>query len=99
LKKYYLTITIACLWQYLLYAQGDIATKKSPFTISRIIINGNKKTKSYIILRELPFKEKDTVSLPDLVSKFDIARQQLYNTRLFNDIVGPLKVFMATRWR
>lgn len=65
----------------------------APFTIGEIIVTGNKKTKPYIIERELPFQRGDTVNLPELVKGFEIARQQLMNTTLFNDVVVSLKAF------
>ena len=61
------------------------------FILGEIIITGNKRTKNYIIERELPFKSGDSINLPELVKKFEVARQQLVNTRLFIDAVVALK--------
>ncbi len=61
------------------------------FVVGDIVISGNKKTKPHIILRELPFKSGDSVSLPELVDQFEVSRQQLINTRLFNEAVVALK--------
>lgn len=69
------------------------ATATTPFTIGKIIISGNKKTKSYIIERELPFRTGDSIYLPDLVQGFEVARHQLMNTTLFNEVVVALKSF------
>ncbi len=66
---------------------------RRPFLISGIFISGNRKTKDYIIKRELPFQEGDSVRLNELVEKFRVGRQQLVNTRLFNDVVISLKAF------
>lgn len=63
------------------------------FMIDRIYINGNKKTRDYIIKRELPFKEGDSVALNQLVAQFRLGKQQLVNTRLFNDVVISLSSF------
>lgn len=63
------------------------------FVVGKIYIEGNKKTKPYIIKRELPFKTGDSVYLPDLVNGFEIAREQLMNTTLFNEVVVALKAF------
>jgi len=63
------------------------------FTIGKIFIIGNKKTKPYIIQRELPFREGDSVNLPSLVKSFEIARQQLMNSTLFNEVIVSLKAF------
>lgn len=65
----------------------------SPFTIGEIFVTGNKRTKPYIIERELPFRRGDSVNLSELVKGFEIARQQLMNTTLFNDVVVSLKAF------
>jgi hypothetical protein len=66
-------------------------TPKSNFIIGDIFIAGNKKTKNHVIERELPFKTGDSVYLPDLVKQFEVARQQLVNTRLFIEAVVSLK--------
>ena len=65
----------------------------TPFVVGDFYIEGNKKTKPYIIERELPFKRGDSIYLPELVKGFEIARQQLINTSLFNDVVIALKSF------
>jgi len=65
----------------------------TPFTIGTIFVTGNKKTKQYIIERELPFRKGDSVYLPELVKGFEIARQQLMNTSLFLEAVVSLKAF------
>jgi outer membrane protein assembly factor BamA len=67
--------------------------KRALFIISDIIISGNKKTKPYIIERELPFKKGDSVYLPDLVDKFKRAKELLINTKLFNEAIVSLKSF------
>ncbi|MBO9199982.1 MULTISPECIES: POTRA domain-containing protein [Niastella] len=72
---------------------GTNNTYSSPFVVGDIIIEGNKKTKPYIITRELPFKTGDSIYLPDLVKGFEISRQQLINTQLFNDVIISLKAF------
>ena len=64
---------------------------RASFVIGEIVITGNKRTKNYIIERELPFKAGDSVKLPELVKKFETARQQLTNTRLFIEAVVSLK--------
>ncbi|MCA0397109.1 MAG: hypothetical protein LCH51_06870 [Bacteroidetes bacterium] len=70
----------------------DSAARRE-FQIGEILITGNKKTKDFIIKRELPFAAGDSVRLDELVEKFKVGRQQLVNTRLFNDVVISLKSF------
>lgn len=65
----------------------------TPFILGEIYVEGNKHTKSYIIKRELPFKTGDSIYLPQLIDGFEVARQQLINSKLFNDVVVALKSF------
>ena len=69
------------------------STNASIFLIGNIYIEGNKRTKPYIIERELPFKRGDSLLLPALVQGFETSRKQLMNTRLFNEVVVSLKSF------
>ncbi len=52
--------------------------------INQICIYGNILTKSGIILRELNFREQDTLSLARLAELLKTSRQNIFNTRLFN---------------
>ena len=72
---------------------ADTIIQRPSFVISNIIITGNKKTKPYIIERELPFKRGDSVYLPELVKAFQRSRELLINTRLFNEVIVSLKSF------
>lgn len=61
--------------------------------ISAIEISGNKKTRAYIVNRELPYKAGDIVSKDSLPILNTIAQQQLFNTALFletNVIAEPI---------
>lgn len=74
----------------------DSASKpnsEKPFSVRTIIIEGNKRTRPEIILREIPFKSGDVYLLQDLVKKFEIARRQLMNTSLFHEAIVALKSF------
>jgi outer membrane protein assembly factor BamA len=59
---------------------------KTPVIIADIYITGNKKTKSYIIEREIPFRIGMAMLRDDLPAKMELARQQLMNTSLFIDV-------------
>src|ERR1700730_9022856 len=101
--------TIACLFTTSVFSQvgepGSDITKNPgtysdtsryrPFVITDFIITGNKKTRPYIIERELPFRRGDSVSLSDLVKKFERARELLLNTALFHEVVVSLKKFQG----
>lgn len=59
---------------------------KSPVIIADIVITGNKKTKPYIIEREIPFKIGNHIMRGELPAKMELARQQVMNTRLFIEV-------------
>jgi len=59
--------------------------------IADINITGYKKTKPYIIEREIPFKQGDYITKKDLLQKLLLAKQQVMNTSLFVDV----SVFIA----
>jgi outer membrane protein assembly factor BamA len=63
------------------------------YLIGKISIAGNKKTRSYIILRELPFSEGEQYQGNELIKKFDDARRQLMNTTLFHSALVRVKDF------
>lgn len=66
----------------------DISAKISPFvTIGNITIKGNKRTKPYIILREMVLHQGDTISLKDLNKKLEQSRNQVFNTALFVEVM------------
>ncbi|MBM3411807.1 MAG: hypothetical protein FJY19_00280 [Bacteroidetes bacterium] len=56
----------------------------STFLIANIIVNGNKKTRSNIVLREVPFRSGMSFSLSQLIDLFKQGEQQLMNTALFH---------------
>ncbi len=54
--------------------------------ISKISIQGNKKTKRSVILRELPFAEGDTILVEELDEVLERSEQLVLNTGLFNKV-------------
>jgi outer membrane protein assembly factor BamA len=69
-------------------AIADSSEKNNTETIivSAIKINGNKQTKDYLILREMPFKIGDTLPKAALQNLFNRAKTQVYNTNLFIEV-------------
>jgi outer membrane protein assembly factor BamA len=53
------------------------------YIIESIKIKGNRKTKPFIITRELDFKAGDTLCLNDTAALFTKSRNTVFNTRLF----------------
>ena len=76
--------------------------------ISAIEITGNKKTRDYIVKRELPYKVGDLLSTTELDSLNIVAQQQLFNTALFletsvsSEIIDStlvkIKIQLKERW-
>jgi len=61
--------------------------------ITDVIISGYKKTKPYIIQREVPFKKGEYILNSELNHKLALCKQQLMNTTLFVDVdVKPVKL-------
>jgi len=58
----------------------------SSVTISDVLITGFKKTKPYIIQREVPFKKGQTMASAELPEKLKLCKQQVMNTSLFVDV-------------
>ncbi len=60
---------------------------QSDFVIVHAIsVSGNKRTKAPIIFRELDFEEGDTLSRASIPEILKESRDQVYNTRLFNEV-------------
>lgn len=104
LWKYGLLVVNVCFLCNLLCAQetasstpGDALSELKDssrlFVIRDIIITGNRKTKPYIIERELAFKRGDSINLAELVAGFERARELLMNTTLFHEAIVSLKRF------
>lgn len=70
-----------------IFAQHQtVANEKSSgyIVIQRIAISGNAITRDAIILRELKFKQHDTISVDLFAPILNSSRQNIFNTRLFN---------------
>ena len=59
----------------------------SKIFISSIQISGNKKTKNYIIQREMRLKTGDSILASTLFEKLKLSRELIYNTTLFTEVV------------
>ena len=81
------SIGYSCLvFIFIFIGQIGYAQVHAQIKISAIEITGNKKTRAYVILRELPYKVGDSISRDSLVILNTIAQQQLFNTALFLEV-------------
>ncbi len=55
-------------------------------TISDVVVSGNKKTKIFIVMREVSFRKGDQLTETELEREMQLTRQQLMNTSLFVDV-------------
>jgi outer membrane protein assembly factor BamA len=84
------------------------ADSVSKLRLCNIVIKGNKKTKDYIILRELNFNPGDSIPMREMEERIQKARDQVYNTTLFIEVkVAPeiissrdfdIKVIVKEKW-
>lgn len=73
-------VTLFCnLLHFLQPVESD-----STLVIRHISLQGNQRTKAYIIWRELDFHEGDTIHLNDLAKRVELNRRKIFNTSLFN---------------
>ena len=54
--------------------------------INNLIVTGTKQTKVYIVYREIQFKKGDSLIISQIRKELEQARQQVYNTTLFNEV-------------
>lgn len=90
------------------FREANLTDSSSKFILGDIIIYGNKKTKDYVILREMNIKSGDTISAHSLFETIQASRDLLYNTNLFSEVnIIPLmtsaysfalKVIVLERW-
>ncbi len=61
--------------------------------VNSLLITGTKKTKIYIVYREIQFKKGDSLVISELRNELEQARRQVYNTTLFNEVSMELIAF------
>lgn len=81
----------------------------TPVVIRKIVLDGNKHTRPSIILRELRFRENDTIAPGALPALLKASQENVFNTRLFNIVsldsaiipgthLVDISVHMIERW-
>ncbi len=80
------------------------ADSVSRYVLNRIVVEGNKTTKSFIITRELPFSPGDTVTAREV----EFGKQRIYSTGLFTEVEAQIEplggdrvdllIFVQERW-
>ena len=55
--------------------------------ITSIRLSGNKRTRPFIVMREVPFREGDFFTPKELTEQLTLARNLLMNTALFVDVL------------
>ena len=62
------------------------ANTSAKVCIKNLTVTGTKKTRIYIVYREIHFKKGDSLLITDLQKELEQARFQVYNTTLFNEV-------------
>ncbi len=77
------------MWIALLAGSSGLLAQSVPSSciVGHIHIKGNRRTRNYIVLRELSFHPGDTITLSQLIKAFREGHDRLINTHLFNDVV------------
>lgn len=101
-RKLFLLLLIVLMNEQFINAQDSSNIDTNPnifnkvssdkFIISDILISGNKKTKDYIILREMKMKVGDSIIPSEIHRKLTESRDLIYNSTLFS-IVELLPLF------
>ena len=86
----------------------DDSIKKDAVLVANVIIEGNRRTKSYIILREMTLKTGDIIPASELNKQIEKSRNQVFNTSLFIDVnitasdktgdIITIKIEVKERW-
>lgn len=118
MKFLLLSFLFSCAVNDTAYAQANlaplvdsskgIADTSAKLKVDRIIITGNRKTKSYIIIREMKFKPGWYTAAALIAENLKLSQQLVYNTNLFSEVkVEPvfkdssaidIKVMVKERW-
>ena len=83
------------------FAQQRVMDFTGPFGVSGILVEGNRRTKERIILRELTFRQGDTLTADELYERLARSSENLLNLGLFNTAtllptyLGPHEVFIT----
>ncbi len=70
--------------------------KANKICIKDLQVSGTKKTKVYIVYREIQFKKGDSILIADLYKELEQARVQVYNTTLFNEVTFDVTALDAS---
>jgi outer membrane protein assembly factor BamA len=74
---------------------GTLSQPLSKLYVKNISVKGSKKTKDYVIVREMQFSAGDSLLTSALTAELDRARQQIYNTALFTEVSVRANVLSA----
>lgn len=95
LRCCYYLLALVCLLGIVIpeNAEGQSApvTDTSYLVVRNILVSGNKKTRTSIILREISTVPGDTIYLRDLANTLEERRKQLLNTSLFLNATANVK--------
>lgn len=74
------------LFFLLLLLAASTSLNAQVIEIEKISVSGNKRTKDFVILREMVLHEEQTVSLDSLAYLLEMSRNRVMNLNLFNEV-------------
>lgn len=92
--KFLLSILGFLYFSILLYGQQDTI-----YTIAQIEIEGNKRTKEAVILRELDFELGDTIHAINLSNRLETNQKWVMNTSLFTEVIIKIEPISGTEMK
>ncbi len=81
------------------YGQKDPWAGYEKVFVEKISVEGNKHTRTRIILRELHFEEGDSIPVPILAKTLELSENQVRNTGLFNEVAISFENWEGTTGR
>lgn len=84
--RIFITVVLAIILQGFVFAQGP----REYVVIQEIHLNGNEKTESRILFRELDYFPGDTLFLDEMVYQLKLTQNRLLSTGLFTDVIVNL---------
>ena len=70
------------------FLQGYAPEQK--WSVEKIVLEGNRITKNYIIMREVPMRQGQEVAVSDLLALLETSRLNLLNTELFLEVIPSI---------
>ena len=83
---YLLIVTFFCLSANAQYRVPQVTDSTMAYYIANVVVQGNKKTKNYIVIRDITFAKGDSILPQALDEALKRSQQNIFNTALFIEV-------------